>query len=76
MKRLLSTTPGAVSILGLIYDNTNKVKLLIDKEIMRTDYIGCHPCENTYSHKIKNKRYIRHFLPAIGHADFEEIDTD
>lgn len=76
MKRLLSTTPGAVSILGLIYDNTNKVKLLIDKEIMRTDYIGCHPCENTYSLKLKTKDILDIFLPAIGHADFEEIDAD
>ena len=54
----------------------NKVKLLIDKEIMRTDYIGCHPCENTYSLKLKTKDILDIFLPAIGHADFEEIDTD
>ena len=37
MKILLFTTPGAVSILGLIYDRENKVKLLIDKGMKKTD---------------------------------------
>ena len=34
MENLLCTFPGAVSILGLIYDKENKVQLLIDKEIL------------------------------------------
>lgn len=38
MKTLLFTTPGAVSILGLIYDRENKVKLLIDKDVIQADY--------------------------------------
>ena len=38
MKTLLFTTPGAVSILGLIYDRENKVKLLIDKGMKKTEF--------------------------------------
>ena len=32
--------------------------------------------ENTYSLKLKTKDILDIFLPAIGHADFEEIDAD
>ena len=70
METLLFTTPGAVSILGLIYDKENKVKLLIDKDVIQADYIGCHPCENTCSLKIRTKDILEVLLPAINHADF------
>lgn len=73
LDKYLFTTPGSVSILGLIYDKENKVKLLIDKEILKTNYISCHPCENTHSLKLKTKDIIDILLPAINHADFEEI---
>ena len=76
MKTLLFTTPGAVSMLGLIYDRENKVKLLIDKDVIQADYIGCHPCENTCSLKIRTKDILEVLLPAINHADFEEINTE
>lgn len=76
METLLFTTPGAVSILGLIYDKENKVKLLIDKDVIQADYIGCHPCENTCSLKLRTKDILEVLLPAINHADFEEINTE
>lgn len=76
METLLFTTPGAVSILGLIYDKENKVKLLIDKDVILADYIGCHPCETTCSLKIRTKDILEVLLPAINHADFEEINTE
>ncbi len=76
METLLFTTPGAVSILGLIYDKENKVKLLIDKDVIQADYIGCHPCENTCSLKIRTKDILEVLLSAINHADFEEINTE
>ena len=73
LDKFLFTAPRGVSVLELIYDKENKVKLLIDKEILKTDYIGCHPCENTYSLKLKTKDIIEILLPAINHADFKEI---
>lgn len=76
LDKFLSTVPGGISVLGLIYDKENKVKLLIDKEILKTDYIGCHPCENTYSLKLKTKDIIEILLPAINHANFKEICSE
>ncbi|WP_297901129.1 prolyl-tRNA synthetase associated domain-containing protein [uncultured Parabacteroides sp.] len=76
LDKFLFTMPGSVSILGLIYDKENKVKLLIDKEILKTDYISCHPCENTYSLKLKTKDITDILLPAINHTDFKEISLE
>ena len=47
MEQFLDITPGSVSVLGLMNDSGNKVKLLIDKDVLNGEYIGCHPCINT-----------------------------
>ena len=64
MERLLHTYPGAVSVLSLIYDKEKRVQLLIDKGLMNVTYIGCHPCTNTCSLKIKMEDILTVWLPA------------
>lgn len=66
MERLLHTYPGAVSVLSLIYDKEKRVQLLIDKGLMNVTYIGCHPCTNTCSLKIKMEDILTVWLPATG----------
>jgi Ala-tRNA(Pro) deacylase len=66
MLELLDITPGSVSILGLMNDE-GKVKLLIDNDILNDEYIGCHPCINTTSLKIKTSDVLNKFLPEVGH---------
>jgi Ala-tRNA(Pro) deacylase len=56
MEKYLNIKPGSVSVLGLMNDENNCVKLLIDQEVLNDEYIGCHPCVNTSSLKIKNYR--------------------
>lgn len=68
MEEFLGLTPGSVSIMGLMNDTQNRVKLLIDKEIMEAEYLGCHPCINTSSLKLKTKDVLEKFLPAVHHA--------
>lgn len=75
MERLLSTFPGAVSVLGLINDKDCRVQLLIDEEIASATYIGCHPCVNTCTLKIKLKDILTLLLPAIGHEDYKIVGT-
>ncbi|MDF2586479.1 MAG: aminoacyl-tRNA synthetase, partial [Anaerocolumna sp.] len=67
MEEFLKLTPGSVSILGLMNDQESKVKLLIDRDVLRDEYIGCHPCINTSSLKIKITDIIEKFLPFIKH---------
>lgn len=67
MEEYLNVTPGSVSILGLAYDMEHKIHLLMDKEIVESEYFGCHPCINTSSLKIKTSDILEKFLPYTGH---------
>jgi Ala-tRNA(Pro) deacylase len=67
MLEYLDIEPGAVSIMGLMNDTENKVQLLIDEDVLKGEYIGCHPCVNTSSLKIKTKDLTDIFLPAVHH---------
>lgn len=67
MEEFLHIKPGAVSVMGLINDSDKRIRLLIDKPVLESEYIGCHPCVSTSSLKIKTKDLIDKFLPATGH---------
>lgn len=67
MEKYLDITPGAVSIMGLMNDKENHVQLLIDKPIMESELLGCHPCVNTSSLRMRTQDAITKFLPAVHH---------
>lgn len=67
MERLLNITPGSVSIMGLMNDKENAVQLLVDEDVLKGEYLGCHPCMNTSSLKLRTKDVIEKFLPAVHH---------
>ncbi len=68
MLTYLNIEPGAVSVLGLIYDKAGKVRLLIDEDVLREEYLGCHPCVNTSSLRIRTRDLVEKILPAAGHT--------
>ncbi len=68
MLRLLDIEPGAVSIMGLMNDHGREVRLLIDEDVLKSEYIGCHPCVCTSSLKMKTRDVIGRFLPAVRHS--------
>ncbi len=72
MLRLLDIEPGAVSIMGLMNDTGHEVRLLIDEDVLKDEYAGCHPCVCTSSLKMKTRDIIDVFLPAVGHT-FETV---
>ena len=68
MEQYLDITPGSVSILGLMNDHKNQVQLLIDQAVIdHHEYVGCHPCINTSSIKVKTADILEKFLPAVHH---------
>lgn len=67
MLKYLDIEPGSVSIMGLMNDKDNEVALLIDEDVLKDDFIGCHPCVNTSSLKMRTEDVIKKFLPAIKH---------
>ncbi len=68
MEKYLDITPGSVSVLGLMNDTEEKVRLLIDEDVLKHDFIGCHPCINTSSLKIKTTDLESRILPALKHS--------
>ena len=68
MEQYLDITPGSVSVLGLMNDRENHVQLLIDEDVLKGAYFGCHPCINTSSLRIKTSDLMEKILPAVGHA--------
>lgn len=67
MEEYLHIKPGAVSIMGLMNDVNNHVQLLMDKEVIEADTLGCHPCVSTSSLRMKTKDILEIFLPAVHH---------
>ena len=67
MEKYLDTTPGSVSVLGLMNDSEKKVQLLIDEDVMKEPYFGCHPCINTSSLKFTTEDLMQKIIPALEH---------
>ena len=67
MEKYLDITPGSVSVLGLMNDHEKKVRLLIDEDVLKDEWFGCHPCINTSSLKIRTKDLVEKIIPAMGH---------
>ena len=67
MEKYLNITPGSVSVLGLMNDSEKKVQLLIDEDVMKEPYFGCHPCINTSSLKFTTEDLMQKIIPALEH---------
>ena len=65
---LLDIEPGAVSIMGLMNDSEQRVRLLIDEDLRVKEYFGCHPCVSTSSIRLKMSDVLDCYLPATGHT--------
>ncbi len=67
MQKYLDVMPGSVSVMGLMNDHDNTVQLLIDSDVLQSEFVGCHPCMNTSSLRMKVKDLTEKILPAIHH---------
>ena len=72
MEQFLDITPGSVSVLGLMNDTEHHVQLLIDEDVLDSEYFGCHPCINTSSLRIRTADLIDKIIPAMEH-DFIKV---
>lgn len=67
MRKLLDITPGSVSVMGLMNDMEQKVRLVIDEDVLLGTEIGCHPCINTSSIKFATRDLLEKIVPAMKH---------
>jgi len=67
MEQFLDITPGSLSVLGLMNDKEHHVQLLIDEDVLKGEFFGCHPCINTSSLRLKTADLMEKIIPAMGH---------
>ena len=67
MEEYLDITPGSVSVLGLMNDHGHHVQLLVDEDVLKGEYFGCHPCINTSSLRIRTSDLMEKIIPAMDH---------
>lgn len=67
MEEFLDTTPGSLSVLSLMNDHTHRVQLLMDEDVLKGEFFGCHPCINTSSLRIRTADLAEKIIPAMGH---------
>ena len=68
MEEFLDITPGSLSVLGLMNDTGHRVRLLIDRDVLGGEFIGCHPCINTSSLRLRTADLMEKIIPAMGHT--------
>lgn len=66
LMELLGVTPGAVTVFGVINDTANKVRLVLDQDLMEHAVINAHPLTNEATTSIAATDLIR-FVEATGH---------
>ena len=67
MEAYLDISPGSLSVLGLMNDHAHHVKLLIDEDILSSEFIGVHPCVNTSSLRLRTRDLTQTIIPAMGY---------
>ncbi|MBQ6500558.1 MAG: prolyl-tRNA synthetase associated domain-containing protein [Mogibacterium sp.] len=67
MEELIGCSSGSASVMGLMNDTDHRVQLLVDDDVINSKYVGCHPCINTSSLRIKSEDVFGKFLKATGH---------
>ena len=75
MEKYIGCSPGSASVMGLINDTEHKVQLLVDEDVISAEYVGCHPCINTSSLRIKSGDIFDKFVRATGH-DFVIVHAE
>ena len=74
MEEMIGCSPGSASVMGLMNDTEHKVQLLVDQDVLEAEFVGCHPCINTSSLRIRTEDVFDTFLAATGH-DYITVNT-
>ena len=49
------------------FDEQIKLRKKNDEDILKEEYLGCHPCINTSSIRFTTKDFMEKIVPALGH---------
>ncbi len=68
MLEMLGTIPGCASILSVLKDGDNQVRLIIDNDVIAADDFASPDCTTTGYIKLKTKDVLERFLPHTKHT--------
>ena len=71
LEKMLDLTAGSVTVMGLMNDADKKVRLLIDEDVLKSEFFGCHPMINTSSIRFKTSDLTQKLLPEMEHEFIE-----
>ncbi len=66
MMEYLHTTPGSVSALELLFDTENDIRLVIDNDLMKDEYISGHPGISTSTLRLSREDMLS-YVKAVKH---------
>ena len=69
MNKMLGTKIGATTIFSSLLDTNNKIKIVIDKDVLKEAYYGCSDGNTTGYIKIKMDDIINKVLPYFKHKE-------
>lgn len=69
MNEMLDTKIGAATIFSSLIDNQNKVKIVLDKDILKEEFYGCSDGTTTGYMKIQTDDIINKILPYSKHKE-------
>ncbi|MBN2900038.1 MAG: prolyl-tRNA synthetase associated domain-containing protein [Clostridia bacterium] len=67
MQELMGMIPGSATIMGLLNDNEDAVQLVLDQEILQSEWFGCNPGKNTSHLKFRTSDLMEKIIPAMKH---------
>lgn len=65
----LGITPGSATPFALINDKAERVKAVLDEDMMKCESISCHPLRNTASTTLRPDALLK-FVKAVNHVPY------
>jgi Ala-tRNA(Pro) deacylase len=66
LQEVLALTPGSVTPFGLINDTQRRVTVILDEEILESEWVNFHPLHNAASTTLRSADLLR-FVRALGY---------
>jgi Ala-tRNA(Pro) deacylase len=63
---VLALTPGSVTPFGLINDTQRRVSVILDEELLESEWVNLHPLHNAASTTLRSADLLR-FVRALGY---------
>lgn len=66
METLVSTPPGSLGVMSLLFDKDKKVSFAADRDLLENEFFCCHAGINNCTLKLKTEDVFGKLLPLLG----------